>query len=138
MNDRLAARDLLLLAVQEDGQVEAAVAQHGEGVPRVDRQRRQHGPHLAREVAGEVRLLLGRELAGAQELQAGALQPRRHLLAPDAVLLGHHRVGAGADRRQLLGGREAVGGRLGDVPRELLLEPRDPDHEELVQVRSDD
>ena len=42
------------------------------------------------------------------------------------------------DRLQLLGGRHRVRARLLDMPGKLLLESRDPDHEELVQARAQD
>ena len=40
--------------------------------------------------------------------------------------------------RELLGRRQAVGGRLGDAGLDLLLEAGDAHHEELVQVRAQD
>jgi len=95
----------------------------GERVTGIDGQRRQHGPDLAREVARQRGPLVGRELRGAQDPHARLLQARADLLAPDAVLLGHHGVRARADGRQLLGRGHAVGGRLGDVAGQLLLEP---------------
>ena len=128
-----------LLAVHEHRQVEAAVAQHRERVPGIDRQRRQHRPDLAREVGGQVRLLLGRRAGRRASSRMPRLrEPGRDVLAPGAVLLRHHRVRAGADGRELLGGGQPVGRRLGDVARQLLLEAGDADHEELVQVRRDD
>ena len=65
-------------------------------------------------------------------------QARLDVGAPDAVLIVHHRVRAGADGGELLGRGQAVGRRLDDVAGQLLLEPGDADHEELVQVRRDD
>ena len=42
------------------------------------------------------------------------------------------------DARQLLGGQHAIGVNVVDPARHQLLEPRDADHEELVEIVGDD
>ena len=134
----LAPPGLVLFAVHEHRQVEAAVAQHRERVAGIDRQRRQHRPHLAREERGQVRLLLGRQITGRDAADAQVGEARLDVGAPAPVQIVHHRVGAGADGRELLGRGQAVGRGLDDVAGQLLLETGDADHEELVQIRRDD
>ena len=130
-------RDLLALLVQPDRQVQAPVAEHRERVPRVDGQRRQHGPDLAREVRPQPGALGGRQLLGGDQLDRRA-RPQRglHLVTPAPILGADDRVHARADGRQLGRGGHAVGRGLQHASRQLLLEAGDPDHEELVQVRA--
>ena len=88
-DDGLPLRDLLLFAVKEDREVEAAVAEHGERVARVDGERRQHRPDLAREIARRERALCsGVSWLARMTAHAGALEPGADLVAPHAVLLG--------------------------------------------------
>jgi hypothetical protein len=68
----------------------------------------------------------------------GGRELRGELLLPDAILLGAERVHLVTDGRELLDGGHAVGLRLGDPTEDLLLQPGDADHEELVEVRRDD
>ena len=107
-------------------------------MPGVDGERREHRPDLAREERGQVRLLLGRQIGAADASDPDAREPGLDVVAPGAVKIRHHRVRARADGGELLGRRQPVGRRLGDVARELLLEAGDADHEELVEVRRDD
>src|SRR5262249_1673768 len=67
-----------------------------------------------------------------------AIEVGEHVAEQRPVLLRDHLVGPNRDRRELLAGAHRVRAALLDVPRELLLEARHPDHEELVEVGAGD
>ena len=107
-DDGLAPPGLVLLAVHEHRQVEAAVAQHRERVARIDGQRRQHRPHLAREVAPTgAPSARASARPGATRRMPALREARRDVVAPAAVQLRDHGVGARADGGELLGRRSA-------------------------------
>jgi len=107
-------------------------------VSRIDSQRRQRRKHLGVEVGIDVPLLLGIQLADAQERDAGLRQARLQLLVPQAILLGDHALGAQRHAGQRLGRQQAVGTGLDHARAKLLLQAGDADHEELVEVAGGD
>ena len=128
-----------LLAPQEQGDVEGLVAQVRERVPGVDGERRERREHIDGEVgARRGGLLRGEARAGATMKSPARRELGHELLAPGPVPLLDERMRARRHRRELLGREEPVGRGLGDAARDLLLQPGDPDHEELVEVRADD
>ncbi len=126
------------LAPQEQGDVEGLVAQVRERVPGVDGERRERREHVVREVGARRGGLLRGEVARRHDEQPGAGELGNELLAPGPPSLLDERVRARRHRRELLGREEPVRRGLGDAARDLLLQPGDPDHEELVEVRADD
>jgi hypothetical protein len=86
------------------------------------------------EVLGGVAALLGREVEPVDQPEPRALEAGEDLLVEQTPLLGEHRPHRGIDGVELLARGQAVGGGLADVAGDLLLEPADPLHEELVEV----
>ncbi len=107
-------------------------------MPGVERQRRQHGRDLALKVAREVRREVLRVVGRLEELDPvrGKLRPQR--VGPALGLLVEHLPRTGADERELLLGRQAVGRDVLAVRAHLLLQHRHANHEELVEVGPDD
>ncbi len=105
---------------------------------RVERDRRQHRKDFAREVIGDEMVGFRRELLAREQADARAVEVGEHVAEQRLVLPRHHLVAALGDGLELLAGAERVRPALLHVPRELLLEARDPDHEELVQVGAGD
>ena len=86
-----------------------------------------------------MRLLLGRQLLRPQQVDAGLRQPGRDLgRARRGTARSPSRARAALMAASCSAGVRPSGRRLGDVPRQLLLEAGDADHEELVEVRGDD
>ena len=136
---QLDARELRAsLVLDRDREVLAAVGDVRERMPGVERQRRQDGRDLALEVAREVRRQILRVVGRLEEPDAvrGQLRPQR--VGPALGLLVEHLPRAGADERELLLGRQSVGRDVLAVRAQLLLQRRDANHEELVEVRADD
>jgi len=65
-------------------------------------------------------------------------KPRAQVVLERVVLARHELVEAAPERVEDLAGRAAVGAAHVHARVDLALEPRDPDHEELVQVRAED
>ena len=133
--DAGAASHALVLLAQDDGQVEAAVAQNRKGMTLIHRQRGQHRPHVAAEVRVQESLLLRVELVRRQDGHARlGSQLGCDEVEEVAVQGRHHVVGTRGDRRELFSGQHPVGTTLGHTTCQQLLESSDPHHEELVQV----
>ena len=133
--DARAASHALALLAQNQGQVEAAVAQDRKGMPLVHCQRREHRPHVAAEVRVQESRLLGVELLRPQDGQPGLVgQLGRDELLEVAVQGRDHVMGARGDRRQLLSRQHPVGSTVSHAACQQLLESRDPHHEEFVQI----
>ena len=128
---------LLLLLGELDGERERQVRDERERVRRVEGEGRQDREHDALEVRRQLLAALGLDLLPAEN----ATRPRRASAAgrPGAC---HREVGVAvhdlADHPQLLRRGEPVGAALGDGGLELLVQARDADHEELVEVRVED
>ena len=82
--------------------------------------------------------LVGVPLGALQEPDALGVEQRKQHIVQDAVLVVDHVVGYGGDALELLGRGQVVGSALRGTDLFLLLEPRDPDFEELVEDRPDD
>ena len=120
-------------------EVEGQVRDVRERVRGVDRQRGQH-----REDALVELLLEEREVRRVQRLDRAhdpdpLLLERRHELGGEDVRrAGRQLLRALPDPLELLGGRPAVGRTLDHAGLDLLLQARDPDLEELVEVVRED
>ena len=125
-------------AVQTTGQIERAVAQVGEGVARIDDQRRDDRRHVGLEVAGYEGALLGRK-----RIDAGAVNAQGVELAFDALKDGFPTSKEpghfGHDSIDLFGG-----GHIALVVDRLFFELRQigqaahAHHEELIEVGLED
>ena len=65
-------------------------------------------------------------------------EPGPDVLLPALVVPSEHRHELFPDRRELLAGCHAVGGCLERADLQLTAETRHPDHEELVEVATED
>ena len=137
-NDAVAKPPARSARREADREVQRLVPEVGEGVAGIERDGREDWKDFPPEVVGDEGFRLRREVPGPEEPHAGALQVGEHVLQERLVLPGNHDVAARADRGDLLGGRERVQCRLLDVADQLLLEARDTNHEEFVEVRRGD
>ena len=103
----------------------------------VDGQRSEDREHLTFEELCRGRLR-GCRPVPAEQPHPRLLQRRQQLVEEHAILPLDQAVAALRDDSQLLGRSHRVGARLLDAAGDLLLEPRDPDHEELVERRAED
>ena len=120
-----------LRQLQRDRQ--AQIGDEGEGMRRIDRNRRQDGEHLFHEMPVEPGKFGGAQRARIDDADAARLQIG--LQAPPGIELGIDQVaGALVDRAQLFGRRQAVLARRGHAGLDLPFQPGDPDHVEFVQI----
>ena len=105
---------------------------------RVDGERREHGEDAVVELERELGASVVVEVAPVDELDAGLLQRRRDFFREHGSLERDELVDPRPDRAQLLGLVDAVGRGGPHAGRELILETRHADLEELVEVRAED
>ena len=121
-------------AVQATGQVECAVAQVGEGVARVDHQRRDDRRHVGLEVTGDKGALLGRKRIDTRAVNAQGVELALDVLK-DGLPTGKEPGHFGHDSIDLFGG-----GHIALVVDRLLFElgqvgqATHAHHEELIEV----
>jgi len=123
---------------EPDDEVQRLVAQMGKRVGGVERQGSEHRQDLLLEKIRHHRGRFGREIRTAEEAHAGAFETGQHLFTEDTVLPFDQLVAPARDGLQLLGWRHRVRTGVGHVPGELLLQPRDADHEEFVEADAQD
>ncbi len=128
----------LVLAGEHDAEVDALVAEVGERVPRVDRERRQHREDVGAEALVEEGEIGGRQLLRPDDDDACAPERGHELGVPEPVGAVDERVDALADGLELLERGEPVGRNLDDGALRLRLQAGDAHHEELVEVREED
>ncbi len=119
-------------------EVHAQVRDIRERVPRVERQRRQHGKDVILEVLGEPGIDRRRVFGRLEKVDALGGEQRPQRLAPARGLIVDLRQRARADGRQLLIGGLAVDRHLFDAGAEFLQDGGDAHHEELVEVGAGD
>src|SRR5882672_569047 len=127
-------------ALDDQGDVEALVVDVWKRVSRVDGERCEDGGDAGAEQGVHVPPLGVGQVVEPHALHAACSEAGKDLVVEDAVLLRHELVGATVDRCQLLGRGHTVGPvvlRLHPGVH-LLLQPRHPDLEELVQVGAED
>ena len=100
----------------------------------IESYRAQHRCQLAAEIAPQPLLLATVEFVTAQEADALGCKPWQQHVVEHLVLLIDELVGNHTDALQLLRRRQVVRTALGGSELLLLLEARDPDLEELVEV----
>ena len=110
-----------------------------ERMPRIDGERRQHRKDVAAKVGGQgIFLLVVDVLVQAQE-DAFFFESGQELLAQTLERLAEHAAHLFADGGKLIARRHAVGaGADGDARSDFLLQAADADHEEFVEVGSED
>ena len=105
----------------------------------IDRQRGQDREDVGLEVGVEVLAVGVRHVADAlAERQSLGGERGQHVLHEARAMLANLLPHDGRDRRELVLGRHAVGSTLDDPGGHLLLEPRHPHLEELVEVAAED
>jgi hypothetical protein len=120
------------------GEVEALVEDARERVRGIEPDRGEDRHHLAEEVVAHPGLLRGVPLRAAQEPDAFLRERGQDLVVEEPVLRLDDALGARGHLAEHLQRREAVGARGARGELDLLLHAREPDLEELVQVRGDD
>ncbi len=129
-----------LLALDQERDVQALVVHVREWVPGVDRQRGQDRIDLVLKNRSTKARSVGLSSSSRDPLDSALPELGHQLLVQQLILVRHQPVGPLLDPVKLLHRRQAVGGEvLGLEPGvELLLQPGDPDFEELVEVGADD
>ena len=131
----LDARELGAAAVtHDDREAVTQVRDVRERMARVERQRRQHGPDVALEVAGKKRLRFGRVIRGLEQTDAFGLELRSKQLLPARRHVFQHLRRALANGHELLLRVQPVRRHVVHARPELLEQRRHPHHVELVQV----
>ena len=125
-------------AFELDREIEALVEDARERVRRVEPDGRQHRHHFAEEVVADPFLLRRRPLGAAQEADLLLRERGEDLVVQQPVLLLDDALHLRRDLPERLQRREPVRSRRDRAHLDLLLQPRDADLEELVQVGGDD
>ena len=120
--------------VDDDAERQREVGDVGERAPEADRERRQDREDLAPEALVEALSLVGGDVVEAHDADAVLVQRRAQVLLQRARLALHVVGDLGADRVERLARRAAVLERRLDAGVDLVVQARDPDHEELVEV----
>jgi hypothetical protein len=107
-------------------------------VPLIDGLRREHGVHLPLVELAQLLPLGERERVVLDDPDAVLGEAGQNFLAQAARLLLEERDEPRPYLAQLFELRHPVGRELVDVARQRLLQPRDADHEELVEVLGED
>ncbi len=107
---------------------------YGNGMPRIDRQRREHGEDPLVVERGHRLAVVRVELGPRHDADSGRRQRRDELVDEDRFLTLDQPIDAFADLDELLGRRPSVGCRVVDAGRDLVLQGGDTDLEELVEV----
>jgi uncharacterized protein YifE (UPF0438 family) len=130
----LDARELRPVAVPDDDrEVLAQVRDEREGMPRVERQWREHRTDLAREIRAQELADL-RAPVGRFEQPDPFRREQRPQIVPHCGQVGEHALCARAHRLELLLGVVPVRSDVLDPLAQLLERGRHANHEELVEV----
>jgi hypothetical protein len=136
---RQRARDAVLgQRLDRQREVQALVRDVGERVALIHGLRREHGVHLPLVELAELLPLGERERVVLDDANPPLGEPGQHVLAQAAHLLREERHQPRAYLPQLFELRHPVGRELLHLARERLLQARDADHEELVQILGED
>ena len=127
-----------VLALDHDGEVQALVEHLRERARRVERQRAQHRLDFPVEIPLEPCGLRFGPAVRRDEHDAVLGQLRHEHIVQDLVLLLDQARSPRADRLQLLGDGQPVRTDLQRARLQQLLQARDPDLEELVEVGAGD
>jgi hypothetical protein len=122
------------LGPDHDEHVQREVGDVREGVGRVYGERREDGQDVPDEPLPELPSLGGADLVVGHHAYALRFEGRNDLLVYYPAPLFEELLGVVVDAQELLLGRHPVGDRIRKLRGHLLLQPRDPDHKELVQV----
>jgi hypothetical protein len=122
----------------DDREVQGEARDVREGVRGVDGERGEDREDLVAEEGEQAGLLLLRQLAPADQVDALFGEGGRHVLLEAGGVPGHQLARARPDHLQHLAGLEAGGGAGGDTGGDAALQAGDADHEELVEVAGED
>ncbi len=123
-----------LVVADDDREVQAQVRDMREGMPRVEGQRRQNRVNHLAEVLVDPFLLGFIQLGVILDLNPGFLKARQEFMLPalEGLVIEFHRQFANG--RQGFGRGQAIGGGLGNMGFNLLLDARNAHHEKLVEI----
>ena len=107
---------------------------YGQRLPRADCERRQHREDLALEELFQLGQLLAVAVVDVADDHAGLSERRTKVALPELGLCRAQLLRAVPNLGQRFLRRAPVGGANGESRLHLAHEPRDPHHEELVQV----
>ena len=117
-----------------DEHVEREVGDVREGVGRVYGERREYGQNVPDEPLPELPPFGGPDLVVGHHAYALVFERRNNLRVQYPAPLLEELLRVVVDAQELFLWRHPVGDRVRELRGHLLLQPRDPDHEELVQV----
>ena len=123
---------------ERDREAEGPVREMRERVAGIDGERRHHGQEPALEVVQEIAGLLGRLMPRTDQADPMGFEARDERFDEEPVLLLDEIVDPGGDGQHGLARREPVGSDRAVARGDLALEPGDPDHVVLVQIRAED
>jgi len=109
-----------------------------EGPAGVERKGRDHGQHLIDKIGAQAILFFDRELAVMEDFDACRRQFGLDRLVEIAPLFLEHGQRAGAQGGKGLCRRPAVRGPAGHASGKLVFQPRDANHEELIEIGAED
>ncbi len=127
-----------LLVTDDDGKVQAEIRNMGEGMCQVQGERREDGIDRLAEVGVRLFLLGFAQFLVVQNMDARLVQLGQEFALEALMGSVEQFEGALADGGELFARGHAVGGDLDDARLDLLAEPRDAHHEELVHVGAED
>ena len=105
---------------------------------RINRQRRQHRPHLGAVILRQPGQVPQLQFRGVQDADAISGQGRQQVLAQGRVLLLDHAAHPFGDGLESLAGRQAVHAAFDGFALDLLFDARHPDFKKLVEIGTHD
>ena len=121
-----------------DREREREVREKRKGMPRIDGQRRQHRKDGLPEIRARTAFDVPVEGLPIVDPDSVLIEQRKQISGQRFGRAGELLAHDLADPRELLARRQPVRTSLADPGLELLVEARDPDHEELVEVAIED
>ena len=132
-HDQFAHRLVIGLAVQLEQDRHPQIGDERKRMRRIERLRGDDRQQLFGVKARQFGTFVAGDLE--QFEHANRMIAQRHVqLAPQRLLIGHQRIGARGDQRQLLRRGETVDRAILDAAQLLALESRDANHEEFVEI----
>ncbi len=122
----------------DDREAEAQVGDVRKRMPGVECERGEHRKDLAGKQIAQLLVVFFTQLFLSQEMNARGAQLGMQILPEAAAHLRQHAGDPLVNSFELLKRRPPVGGVFHDVGDNLLLDHRHTDHEELIQVGTDD
>ena len=127
-----------LRVAHKDGKTEREVGDIWKRSPEPDRERRKHRKHLAPEALEQLRALIGRDIAERDHADIVLSQRGTQHLVEQQRLAIDLRLNGSAQHIDRLARIEPGAEFVGHAGLDLIVQPGDADHEELVEIRSED